>query len=65
MGEALEGGQSMLDNVVAGGAAEAGDEAGAAGIVVGVAPVGMTGRGRAWVGILFYALPSTMRIDHI
>ena len=65
VGEALEGGQSMLDDLVAGGAAEAGDEAGAAGVVVRVAPVGMAGRDRAWVGILFYAQPSTMRINHI
>lgn len=65
MGEALEGGQSVLDYVIAGSAAEAGDEAGAAGVVVGVAPVGMAGRERAGVGILSYALPSTMRMNHI
>src|ERR1700682_2735029 len=39
--ETLEGGQSKLDNVVAGSSAKAGDEARAAGIVVGMAPVGV------------------------
>jgi hypothetical protein len=41
MRETLEGGQSKLDNVVAGSSAKAGDETGAAGIVVGMAPVGV------------------------
>jgi hypothetical protein len=42
VGEALQGRQSVLDDVVAGSAAEAGNEACAAGVVVGVAPIGMT-----------------------
>ena len=39
--QALEGGKSNVDNFMAGGAAEAGDKACAAGIVIGVAPVGV------------------------
>src|SRR6267143_2404942 len=38
--ETLQGDQSKLDNVVTGGSAKTGDEAGATGIVVGVTPVG-------------------------
>ncbi len=46
MRQALEGVQSVVDDIVRGRRAETGDEARAAGIVVRMAPVGMTGHTR-------------------
>ncbi len=66
MGEAFQGGQSKLDNVVAGSATEAGDEASTAGVVVRVAPVGVMALSlrRAGSGMLMIALASTVRERH-
>jgi len=52
----------MLDDFVAGSAAEAGDEAGTAGVVVGVAPVGVVAisLGRAGSGRVVTATASTL-----
>ena len=41
MGKALQRGQCMLNDVVTGGTAEARDKTGSAGVMIGVAPVGM------------------------
>jgi hypothetical protein len=56
----------MLDDFVAGSAAEAGDEAGAAGVVIGVAPVGVVtvNLGRAGSGRVVTATASTARVVH-
>ena len=40
VGEAFESGQGIIDNVMAGVTTEAGDETGAAGVMVRMAPVG-------------------------
>jgi len=53
----------MLDNVVAGSAAEAGDEASAAGIVIGVAPIGMAAL-RQGPDIVMTVLASTVTEVH-
>ena len=56
----------MLNDVVTGSAAEAGDEAGTAGVVVRVAPVGVMALSlrRAGSGMLMIALDSTVREGH-
>src|SRR6266478_5345888 len=41
VGEALQGCQCVLYDIVAWSAAEAGNETGAAGVVIGMAPIGM------------------------
>ena len=46
MGKAFEGGQRVVNNVVPGRSAEAGDKAGTAGVMIRMAPVGVhTGAG--------------------
>ncbi len=64
VGEALKRGQSMLNNVVTGSAAKAGDETGAAGVVVGVAPIGMTTLRRQGPSIVKTVLASTVTEVH-
>jgi hypothetical protein len=66
MGEAFQSRQSKLDNVVAGSPAQAGDEAGTAGVVVRVAPVGVMALSlrRAGSRMLMIALDSTVREGH-
>jgi len=54
----------MLNDVVVGSAAEAGDETGAAGIVVGVAPIGMAALRRQGPGIVKTVLASTVTEVH-
>src|SRR5216683_1553240 len=66
VGEAFQRGQSKLDNVVAGGTTEAGDEASTAGVVVRVAPVGMMKLSlrQTGSGILADAMVSTVPEVH-
>jgi hypothetical protein len=66
VGEAFQCGQSKLDNVVAGSATEAGDEASTAGVVVRVAPVGMMKLSlrQTGSGILAGAMVSTVPEVH-
>jgi hypothetical protein len=54
----------MLDDVVAGRAAEAGNEPGTAGVVVRVAPMGVTTLRRHGPGIAMIVLASTVTKVH-
>ncbi len=54
----------MLNNVVVGSAAKAGNETGAAGVVVRVAPVGMTALRRQGPDIVKTVLASTVTEVH-
>jgi hypothetical protein len=54
----------MLDNVVAGHATKAGNEAGAAGVVIGVAPIGMAALRRHGPDIVKTVLASTVTEVH-
>jgi hypothetical protein len=54
----------MLDDVVTGSAAKAGDETGATGVVIGVAPIGMVTPRRVGLGILAADLASTVTEVH-
>src|SRR5882757_5338909 len=64
VGEALQGRQCMLDNVVARSATEAGNETGAAGVVIGMAPIGMAALRRQGSDIVQTALASTVTEVH-
>jgi hypothetical protein len=54
----------MLHDVVVGSAAEAGDKAGAAGVVIGMAPIGMAALRRQGLGIVKTVLASTVTEVH-
>jgi hypothetical protein len=64
VGEALESRQGKLNDVVTGGPTEAGDKTRTAGVMVGVAPVGVMTPGRAGSRILKTALASTVPEVH-
>src|SRR5260370_40608374 len=64
VGEALQGRQSVLDNVVAGRAAKPSHEAAAAGAVVRVAPIGMTSASRRGSSLLMTVQASTVAEVH-
>jgi hypothetical protein len=63
VGEALQSRQSKLDNVVTGGTTEAGNKARTAGVVVWVAPVGVTTQSLG-SRVLMTALASTIPEVH-
>src|SRR5439155_8805355 len=64
VGEALQSCQSKLDNVIAGSPTEAGNETCTAGVVVWVAPVGVTTPSRPGSRILMTGLASTVPAAH-